>query len=101
MRFSECFDHLEWVCELGREADAVRRSDNRLFPETGAPRNFTGVQKVIAHQMFGRLAVLRVFVAELSRDLFLEFEGQGVGVAAGIKMKKVPNAMMEFKGLGG
>ena len=45
--------------------------------------------------------MLRIFIAELSRNLLLKFECEHVGIAAGIKVKKVANAVMEFQGVFG
>ena len=74
MRFSEGFDHFERIREFGSETNAVRSSDNSVFPKARRPRDFAGFEEVVAHQILGGFTTFRIAIAKLRRDLFLKLK---------------------------
>src|SRR5262249_16054775 len=99
MRLREGFDHLERIGKVRSETDAVGRSNDGIFPKTGRPSDFTGLEEVIPHQILCGFTAFGIAVAELRCDLFLKFEGQNVGVPSGIKVQKIAQAMQKLQRL--
>ena len=74
MRLGKGGDRLKRIGKIGGEADAVGPAGDRFLPIARLACDFAGLQKVVAHQIFGGLTPFGVLVTEHARDLLLEFE---------------------------
>ena len=82
MRFRKRFDHVKRIRKIGRDADAARTTDDRLFPKAGLAGNFACLQEIITHQIFSCLSALRIFVAEFLGYLLLKLKRKNIEVPA-------------------
>src|SRR5205814_2514818 len=99
--FRKGANHFKRIGKIRSDAEYVRMADDFLFPKACFAREHTGFQEVIAHQFLGGFSRRRVFVAELLRDLLLEFKLEDVKVAASAKMEKVSDAVVKIHRLCG
>src|SRR6266566_8501447 len=82
MRFRKRFDHVEWIRKIGRDADAARATDDRLFPKAGLAGDLACLQEIITHEIFSCLSALRIFVAESLGYLLLKLKRKNIEVPA-------------------
>src|SRR5439155_13038610 len=83
----------------GIDREPIRTADDRLFPGRHPSRDLRRVQEIIAHQILGSFTVFGIAIAELGRNLLLEFIRQNIEVSARVKMKIVSNAVMKRENL--